>query len=53
MAMYVVFFPVRGDDLGGVNLFPFDPQQLVGGDAENLRQLRQCADVRAGLVGIT
>lgn len=48
--MYVVFFPVRRDDLGGVNLFPFDPQQLVSGDAENLRQLRQCADVRAGLV---
>ena len=47
--MYAVFLPVRGDDLGRMNLFPFDPQQLVGGDAENLRQLRQCADVRAGL----
>lgn len=48
--MYAVFFHVRRDDLGGVNLFPFDPQQLVSGDAEDLRQLRQCADVRAGLV---
>lgn len=48
--MYIVFFPVRRDDLGRMNLFPFDPQQLVSGDAEDLRQLRQCADVRAGLV---
>lgn len=47
--MYAVFFPVRRDDLGRMNLFPFDPQQLVSGDAEDLRQLRQCADVRAGL----
>ena len=48
--MYVVFFPVRRDDLGRMNLFPFDTQQFVGGDAEDFRQLRQCADVRAGLV---
>ena len=48
--MYTVFFRVRRDDLGGVNLFPFDTQQFVGGDAEDFRQLRQRADVRAGLV---
>ena len=50
--MYTVFLRVRRDDLGGVNLFPFDTQQLVGGDAEDFRQLRQRADVRAGLVGL-
>lgn len=47
--MYTVFFRVRRDDLGGGNLFLFDTQQFVGGDAEDFRQLRQRADVRAGL----